>query len=78
MENPTERALVLLRGIYKKWAICLVEIVEYSCDQEQKLIRARMKAPQDYSYTKKKADHITGVQYYLALSQLVYVFIDFY
>ncbi len=75
-ENLTERGLVLLRGIYKKWAICLVEIVEYS-DQEPRLIKARMRAPHNYSYTKKKTDHITGVQYYLALSQLVYVFIDF-
>ncbi len=77
MEKPTERALVLLRGIYKKWAICLDEIIEYVPDQQIKLIRARMRAPNDYSYTRKKPNHITGVQYYLALSQLVYVFMDF-
>jgi hypothetical protein len=76
MENPTEKALVLLKDIFKKWAICLVEVVEYSA--EKKTMKAKMKASSAINNCyRKRPEEITGLNYILAISQLVYVFIDF-
>lgn len=66
-------ATKLLRRVYKRWAVGLVEVIEY--DPGNQRIHARMKAPNDYSYLRHKPTSITGVHYMVDISELVYVFI---
>lgn len=74
-DKNTRKALWLLLKIYKSWAICLVKILDYS--KEERRIMAVMHAPSDYSYTRKRVECVTGIQYELALSELAYVFVHF-
>ena len=71
--QDTRQALQLLLQIYKPWAVCLKKIIEYS--PQTGVLKARMHAPKDYSYTWFRPECVTGIHYDLALSELAYVFI---
>lgn len=71
-DKNTRHAFRLLLMIYKPWAVCLKEIIEYS---QTGVLKARMRAPEDYSYTWFRPECVTGIHYDLALSELAYVFI---
>lgn len=74
--NLTEQALIILRRIYKSWASCLLEIVEYS--SEKKYIKCRVRVPGgDYRYTKVKPLYVTCIQHEHVLAQLSIIFFYF-
>lgn len=74
--NLTEQALTILRRIYKSWAMCIVEIIEYS--SEKKHIKCRVKVPGgDYCYTKIRPAHVTCIQQGHVLAQVSIPFFYF-
>ncbi len=74
MNSRDGRAAKLLRGIYPKQFISNIHIFYYNKkDQEMKV---RMRAPEIW-YMRLQPDELTGIQYLMAVSQLVYVFIHF-